>query len=180
MYGIVTLLDDKHTARVEALWEELQKSCGLTCIQMAPLPHFSWHIAEEYDFDRLEDKLAHIAKKTKPFTIHTAGMGLFTGEKPVVYIQIVKDRRLLDLHQHIWEEIQPISSGINLLYAPDQWMPHITLANQDVNDDILPCIFSTLVWRAFTWEIEVNCFALGFQNEDTPGEITKTFPLNPS
>ena len=177
MYGIVSLFDDEHTARVEALWEELNKSCGLTCIQMTPFPHFSWHIAEEYDFAQLEEKLAIIAQQTIPFFVHTAGLGVFTGENPVVFIQIVKDRRLLDLHQDIWEETQVMGSGFSPLYGPDQWIPHITLANRDVTDDNLPCIFSTLGGRAFTWRIQVNRFALGFQNKDTPGEITKTFSL---
>lgn len=180
MHGIVALLDEEHTARVEALWEELHKSCGLTCVQMTPVPHFSWHIAEKYDFKQLEEKLALITRQTHPFTIRTAGLGVFMGENPVVYIQIVKDYQLLELHQHIWEETQPMGSGVNSLYAPDQWMPHITLANRDVTKNNLPCIFSALGGRAFTWEIQVNRFALGYQHDDAPGEITKIFPLNSS
>jgi 2'-5' RNA ligase len=180
MHGIVALLDDVHTARVEALWDELNQSCGLTCIQMSPFPHFSWHIAEQYTLSHLEDKIALIAQHTAPFTIRTAGLGVFTGENPVVYIQIVKDHHLLNLHQHIWEETQALGAGISPLYAPSQWMPHITLANRDVTENNLPCIFSILGGRTFTWEIEVNCFALGFQNENTPGEITETYPLDSS
>jgi len=178
MHGIVALLDNEHTSRVEALWDELHDSCGLMCIQMTPFPHFSWHIAEKYNFNQLEEKLALIARQTAPFTIRTAGLGVFTGENPVVYINIVKDSELLELHQHIWTETQPMGSSVSHLYAPDQWMPHITLANRDVTDNNLPCIFSTLGGRAFTWEIQVTCFALGYQENDAPGEITKTFPLN--
>jgi 2'-5' RNA ligase len=180
MHGIVALLDDEHTARIEALWDELHKSCGLRCIQMTPFPHFSWHIAEKYDFDQLAEKLAFIAQQTAPFTIRTAGLGVFTGENPVVFIAIVKDSHLLETHQYLWEETQTMGSGVSPLYAPDQWMPHITLANRDVTDDNLPCIFSALGGRAFTWEIQVNRFALGYQSNDAPGEITQTFPLNSS
>jgi 2'-5' RNA ligase len=144
---------------------------------MTPFPHFSWYIAERYNFDQLEEKLALIARETAPFNIRTAGLGMFTGENPVVYINIVKDSQLLELHQHIWLETQSMGSGISPLYAPDQWMPHITLANRDVTDDNLPCIFSTLGGRAFTWQIRVDHFALGYQENDAPGGITKTFPL---
>jgi 2'-5' RNA ligase len=178
MHGIVALLDDEHTSKVDAIWGELHDSCGLTCIQMTPFPHFSWHIAEKYDFDHLEEKLALIARQMAPFTIRTAGLGVFTGKNLVVYITIVKDSQLLELHQHIWKETQSMGSGVSPLYAPDQWMPHITLANRDVTDNNLPCIFSTLGGHSFSWEIQVNRFALGYQENDAPGEITKTFSLN--
>jgi 2'-5' RNA ligase len=177
MHGIVALLDDEHTARVEALWDELSKSCGLTYIQLTPFPHFSWHIAEDYDFKKLEDKIFHIAQQIPPFTVQTTGLGIFTGKAPVVYIQVVKDHQLLKLHQHIWEETNPFGSGISAHYSPDQWMPHITLANRDVSDENLPCIFSLLGKHSYAWEININWFAIGYQHNDAPGEITKTFPL---
>jgi 2'-5' RNA ligase len=178
MHGIVALLDDEHTARVEGLWDELSEVCGLSCVQLTPFPHFSWHIAEDYDFDRLEAKLTHITQQTSPFKIHTAGLGVFTGEHPVVYLQVVKDPQLLNLHGKIWEGTQGFGSEVSHLYAPDQWMPHITLANRDVSDENIPCIFSLLGKRPFKWEIEVGQFAIGYQHDDAPGEITKTFPLN--
>ena len=178
MHGIISLLDAEYTSKVETMWDEINKSCGLTCIEMTPLPHFSWHVAEEYDFKQLEKQLTLITQQTSPFTIRTTGLGVFTGKNPVVYLPIVKDPKLLNLHQHIWEKTHDMGSGVSPLYAPEKWMPHITIVNRDVTLENLPCIFSTLGGRAFTWEIRVNCFALGYQNEDTPGEITKIFPLS--
>ncbi len=178
MYGIVALLDDEHTARVEGLWDELREVCGLSCIELTPFPHFSWHIAEDYDFEQLEDRLSVVVQQTFAFKVTTAGLGVFTGDQPVVYLQVVKDAHLLKLHQHIWDEIQGLGLGISRHYVPDHWMPHITLANRDVSGENLPCIFSLLGKRNFNWEIEVSQYAIGHQHGDAPGEITRIFPLN--
>jgi 2'-5' RNA ligase len=178
MHGIVALLDDEHTAKVEALWKDLRKNCGLSGILIARFPHFSWHVAEDYEFEPFEEKLAQITHQIAPFTVHTAGLGVFSGENPVVYIQIVKDPQLLHLHQNIWEETQGFGTGVSQYYAPERWIPHITLASRDVTKDNLPHIVSLLWGRLIDWEIQIDCFALGYQHADSPGKITKTFPLN--
>ena len=90
MHGLVSLLDQEHSATVERLWAELETECGLTGIKVTPFAHFSWLIAEDFDWERLGEALAEIAIATKPFIIRTTGLALFTGEHPVVYIPVVE------------------------------------------------------------------------------------------
>jgi hypothetical protein len=94
MYAIVSLLDEHHYNRIENLWHDLEVECGLSGVTLTPLPHFSWHIANEYDYRRLEASLQELAANTQPFSVRTTGLGLFTGASPVLFIPIVKDSTL--------------------------------------------------------------------------------------
>lgn len=139
MYAIVSLLDEHHYTRIEDLWHDLEVECGLSGVTLTPLPHFSWHIASEYDYRRLEASLLELAASTPPFNVRTTGLGLFTGASPVLFIPIVKDPALADFHLQVWQRSQTTAIGASPHYAPEAWVPHITLAYGDVDAVKLGC-----------------------------------------
>ena len=102
MNGIASLLDEPATSRVNYWWQELEARCGLVGVKTTPLPHFSWQVTEAYDLPLLEIVLHTFARQARPFTIRTSGLGLFTGENPIVYISIVKDESLIHFHSLLW------------------------------------------------------------------------------
>jgi len=55
VHAVVSLLDQSHYEKVEALWSELASRFGLRGIYRTPYPHFSYHVAAGYDVDRLSD-----------------------------------------------------------------------------------------------------------------------------
>lgn len=169
MHGIVSLLDPAYYSMVEAIWHELDSDCSLEGIKITPLPHFSWQIAEEYNLEQVKNILASLAASTQVFTVHTTGVGLFTGAVPVIYIPLVKDTHLITLHQLIWERVQNIARGLSPFYAPDAWMPHITLANRDVDQESLNCAMEKLAFRSFDWEIRIDHLALVHQGDEQEG-----------
>lgn len=175
MHGLVSLLDKKHYALVEELWYELRDECGVQGIYVTPLPHFSWQVAEDYDWDVLESVLREIASEARPFTVNTAGLALFTGENPVVYIPAVRTRELSEFHEMIWEQLKPVSTGLIQYYAPPFWMPHISLAYQDVDPEKLRCLMDKLAFRIFNWSIEIDNLTLIYEPEGTIGSIRYQF-----
>ncbi|MBN2501457.1 MAG: 2'-5' RNA ligase family protein [Anaerolineales bacterium] len=156
MHGLVSLLDQEHTATVEHLWMELELQCGLTGIKVTPFPHFSWLIAEDFDWDELAEVMAEIAAETKPFTVRTTGLALFTGEQPVVYIPVVCDSGLSALHERIWAQVASVGMEISSLYSPQTWMPHISLAYVDVTRKNIDCVMQYLAFHSYDWQIEIN------------------------
>lgn len=54
MHGVVSLLDEQHYARVEQLWRELESTFGVRDLYNTPFPHFSYHVAQHYDVEKLE------------------------------------------------------------------------------------------------------------------------------
>ena len=169
--AVVSILDESHYAQVEALWDLLENECGLRAMREVAVPHFSWHIAEDYDFEALKNDLQAMVQKVEPFEVTTNGLGVFTGDRPVVYLQVIRSPQLASMHRILWESVQAYSTGLNPYYAPDAWMPHITLASRDVDVDSLACVMRQLGERAFNWKIRVDNYALVVQEEGQTGYI---------
>jgi len=168
MNGIASLLDPSTNSRVEDIWQELESKCGLKGVRITPFPHFTWQVTEGYDLPKLERVLRSISRHTLPFSIHTDGLGIFTGEKPVVYISIFKDELLMKLHSRLWEQTEAFATDPILLYSPTQWIPHITLAYDDLGRDNLDCAFQTLVFQSYNWEIKIdNLIYIGQSSDQT-------------
>jgi 2'-5' RNA ligase len=177
MQAIVSLLDPPHFQQVEALWRMLKTDCDLSGIQATPLPHFSWQIAEEYDLDKVKQALTEVARTVKRFPVFTTGLGLFTGDRPVLYIPIVKDEYLENFHREVWSRTLDIGTKISLYYAPHAWMPHITLAHGDVDRGKLICAIEKLSFQTFNWEIMVENLALVHQQDDLTGDVLFQIPF---
>lgn len=171
MHAIVSVIDPEHYARVEILWQELEQQCGLAGVKATPIPHFSWHIAESYDFKTLEASIKRFAGMIRPFNIHTSGLGLFTRENPVLYFPIVRTSLLSKIHQEIWVWAMSLSQKPSPYYAPELWMPHITLAHGDVNLAALNCAVERLAFQVIAWEITIDNLAVVTQAEEAVGDL---------
>jgi 2'-5' RNA ligase len=175
MHGIVTLLNPPVYSQVEALWQELEAACGLSGIKMTPLAHFSWQVAEKYNLEQTGEILERVARRTKPFPASASGLGIFTGQVPVVYIPVVKDECLLHYHASLWEETQSVVEGASSYYSPDLWIPHITLAYGDVDLEKLNCAIKTLAFTTLNLEIQVNNLSLVYQDDGEEGWLKYKF-----
>jgi hypothetical protein len=102
MNGIASFLDKSASAQVELLWQELEVRCGLFGVKATPFSHFSWQVSEAYDLSCLELVLRRVSGQSKPLTVNTAGLGLFTGENPIVYLPLIKDKPLMNFHARFW------------------------------------------------------------------------------
>jgi 2'-5' RNA ligase len=161
MQGVVSLLDDRHYARVEAIWEELGRKFDVRGMYVTPYPHFSFQVAEAYDEEACEGFLRGLAARTRPFRVRTAGLGIFTVAGPILYIPVVRSPALSDLHREIWDNVRQTTPGVVAhYYQPEEWSPHITLAQGDIDPDKLAEIVRHLSPRDFHWELNVTNLAI--------------------
>jgi 2'-5' RNA ligase len=161
MQGVVSLLDDRHYARVEAIWEELGQKFDVRGMYVTPYPHFSFQVAEQYDDEACERYLRELAARSRPFRARTAGLGIFTVANPILYIPVVRGPALSELHEEIWRGVrQAVPGAVAHYYNPDEWTPHITLAHGDIDPDKLAEIVRILSRRNFHWELTINNLAI--------------------
>jgi 2'-5' RNA ligase len=160
MHGVVSLLDSRSTRRVESIWVELENEFGLSSLYVPRIAHFSYQIAEEYNVKRLGAALEQLAQAQRPFRVRTTGLGLFTGSSPVLYIPVIRNPELTQLHAALWQAIDGAGTGQSDPYRPENWIPHITLAQGDMGKDNLPRLVRWLSDREFTWEIPVSNIGL--------------------
>ncbi|MGA7953468.1 MAG: 2'-5' RNA ligase family protein [Gloeobacterales cyanobacterium] len=175
MYAVVSQLDDQHQQLTKNLWTELEKKFGLQGAYTKSFPHFSYHVAQEYDLGLLEPLIQRTAQNTKEFEVSTSGLGVFTGSMPVLYIPIVRTQELSQVHQALWHEVSKMGSGIIDYYHPERWLPHITLAFSDTHREYFPAVIQLLSEQTFSWKITVNNLSL---LESTGQEPKKHFQYN--
>ena len=161
MNGVVSLLDDEHYRLVEQVWEELERDFGVRGVYATSFPHFTFQVSEDYDLRAVGSALHRLAAGLSPFTVRTAGLGVFTSARPVLYVPVVRGPELERLHRDVWEAVGGAPTGeAARYYAPEMWLPHVTLAQGDVDYDRLGEIVGALARRNFHWEMEVNNLSL--------------------
>jgi 2'-5' RNA ligase len=139
-----------------------------------PYPHFSYQVAESYDLDALEPVLRRFAENSGGFRVRTTGLGLFTGPKPVLYVPVVRSTALTRFQRELWPELAKVAQGVSDYYHPENWIPHITLAMNNLDGDNLPEITRWLSHRDFNWEIDITNLAL-IHDTDTSQELLYLF-----
>ena len=177
MHGLVSLLPSPFYAQVESLWGELERDFGLSGIQVTPCPHFSWQIAEDYDFEKLATIVQEITREVAPFVVRTTGLAMFTGPSPVIYIPVVKTARMVELHALLWERTAEASRDRSALYAPENWMPHISVAYEDVDRENIGPLMERLAFQPFDWEMTVDNVALICEPTGEIGQLQFKFDL---
>ncbi len=169
------MLDDASDQAVRALWAELEHRPALReAARCAPYPHFSYHAAEDYDLARLGAALAEVATRTQPFSVMLTGLGAFEAPVPVLYLAVERTPTLLALHRDLWQTLQAanvadVSRGISPLYAPESWVPHVTLAMLDLTLERLRAIQCEWTARDLRREIHVTNLTLLYK---TAGHMT--------
>jgi hypothetical protein len=170
--GVVSILDSQHYQIVETLWADMQQWFSVGDPEIEAMPHFSYHVAENYEDGKLAEVLQEIAEEKRPFTITTSGIGIFPAPNPIVYAPIVRSPELTRLHARLYTQLEAIAQDSNPYYAPDRWIPHITLGyNNDITLEKLGRISQWLHQQALNWTITIdNIYVL---NDDTRSHVEK-------
>lgn len=161
MNGIVALLPAEYSEQVEEVWRDLEQEFRVSFVaKRVPFAHFSYHVAAEYDLEVLENALSRLVQGWQPITVRTSGLGIFANaDDLVLYIAVTRPPALSRFHAALW--VAPIgATGASAYYAPDAWMPHITLAQRDLTPDLLGHIVRRLSTRRLDWELSVDHVAL--------------------
>ena len=177
MFAIISELDERAAVQVMHLWRRLNQSCGLEGIFNYPNPHFTWFAAEDIEIDRCSPILEAISREMHPFTVNTAGVDVFEGDDPVLYLKIVNSPGLMVLHRNIWEQVLPYGKIPNELYSPNLWIPHITLSLRDLTEENLPCAVQSIANETLEIESEVTSFSLVKSENQQTGETVRVFTL---
>jgi 2'-5' RNA ligase len=179
MQGIVSLLDHCHAAQVAAVWASVQDRLGLQGMDAPPLPHVSYHVAEQYEVDLVAPLVRTFATHTAPVEVVTTGLGIFTrGLQPVLYITVARHPGLSALQAALWPTLAALSAGIIAYYHPDQWVPHITLHHGNLSADALAEAVRFLSQWDFTWRLRLdNLTLLVGDGETLQHHVQYQYPL---
>ena len=172
--GVASVLDDAHRDLVEEVWTDLEVA-GVKAARTTVTPHFAYQVGD-YDVDALFPALERVAAATPPFTVRTAGPGVFGGTQPVLHVAIVRTEALSEFHRVLWGAIGNACRNAADFYWLDDWVPHVTLAAEGVTPSTLGRAVESLSARSMRWTISINNLAY-FEATYGGHELVRTFPL---
>ncbi|MGH7129018.1 MAG: 2'-5' RNA ligase family protein [Planctomycetaceae bacterium] len=173
MAAIAAPLDAAHSEKVSELWRLLGSEVGLKrAADISPVPHFSFHCARDFDLETLGDIVQQMAGAARPLRVRTAGIGVFTGVSPVVYIPVVRTPELTRLQLALWSAAAVASEEPLAQYHPASWIPHITLAQGDVTAASLTAAIDLLNSHDLVWDLTVDSLVIIRGRGDRPQELT--------
>ncbi|MEA3326673.1 MAG: 2'-5' RNA ligase family protein [Chloroflexota bacterium] len=175
MYAIISELNPAASADVNAYWRKLSRICGLKAIYHMPTPHLTWLVSQEVDVHSAALIISQIASQEDSISSHTSGLGIFTGEHPVLYLPIVKSQQMITLHQTIWNLVKPMTKTPNDFYSPKAWVPHITLALNDLTNDNLACAVNSIAFEEIELKITIDNLSFAEYEKEIAGEIIRRF-----
>ena len=171
MHAIISRLDPDTTSIVNNLWQKLFDECGLNAIYTIPTPHVTWFAADKINLDRSKPLLSKIAEETQEFTLHTFGLGIFSGENPVLYLPMVKTSEMIRLHCEIWDQVAQYAQREKLYYSPSMWVPHITLALKDLTRENLACAVNAIGFEPIELYVVIDNLIVAEYEETHIGEM---------
>jgi hypothetical protein len=164
MQATVSLLDARHSKIVKDLWAELNDRFGVRGIYVTPFPHMSYHVADSYDLQAFQPALAAIAADSHPIQIHTSGLGVFTGGRPILYVPVVRSPELTELHRRILSVASAAAIEPSPHYTSEHWSPHITLGYGDLAPHRLAQVLEAFGGRDFTWDVTLDNLSIIDEN----------------
>lgn len=165
MHGVVGVPDPKHEHLIREMWAGMEAEFGWPSISDTLAPHFSYHVATDYDLELLQQRLVPLARDTKPFVVGIGGVGVFTAEEgdveiAVCYLPMIRNDALNSMHHRVWSDLADTAGDINDRYASDVWVPHVTVTPDGLTREVIPPIVEFLTRKPIDWEIEVDRITL--------------------
>lgn len=174
--GVISLLDGAEAVRVERLWESMEREFGVPRGFPGAIPHVSYHLGDYPADAPLNARLAALADRKEPFSAQVSGIGIFGGPNPVLYLAVARGPRLAGLHEEVRAALAALGYENNPYYEPDNWLPHITLAQQNLPAEALPAVAGWLAGRPIQFAFEVTNLALATETPDAL-EVLVPFPF---
>lgn len=163
MYSIISSLDPDADSMVRQMRARLVEENPALRGALLLEPHLSWLGVDELDVLSVGEKLTQIAQNLSPLHLQTTGFGIFTGENPVLYLPVIKTDELARLHARLWDFISSQTPISNLVFRPEQWLPHITVFYLDRADsNSLACGLADLIGQDFDLHFTVNNFKIAY------------------
>lgn len=154
--ALVSLLPEDLDRFVRGIWDELKTEFGFYSVFLTPFPHITYCIVEEEETG-IDPLIEVIASSTPPLMARTEYLGVFSGEKPVIFIGLARNSRLASLHHALWTELRDSVNNRAIAYDEDHWIPHITVVfGDDLKRSNIGPVMERLVFRDFHHEFTID------------------------
>lgn len=177
MPGVIALLPEPFAAQVEALWERMERDFAVPRGYPGAVPHITFHLGSHDVAAGADEVVRRVAAATSPFVVFTSGLGVFRGKLPVLHIMVARSPAAAALAETLSRELAAAGyPSTDPYFAPEKWIPHITIAHRNLAGLELAELLAWLVRQDLAWEIPISELSIALET-DKSAEILATFPL---
>ena len=142
------------------------------------IPHVTFHISARAIEPGAIALVERVAGATAPFRLYSSGLGTFAGgDGPILYIGVARAPAAAALAETLDRELAAAGyPGTDPYYTPDRWVPHVTIAQQNLRGVDLGALLAWLTAQPLSFELPISTLSVA---RETPlgVEILATFPL---
>lgn len=177
MQTVCTRLPEPYWSQVLDYRAKLAEDPLLAALVDPPTAHLSHVLAEDLDWEGLEPALAEFAWSQKPFELRSSGLICFTGESTFIVIRVLKDRRLAEYHEALYEAASKFAIKPDLHYEPDRWTPHVTIKRCGPHAEAFGAAMAKLARESFTWTMPIDHVSAQYDSGGNERYERLRFPL---
>jgi 2'-5' RNA ligase len=130
--GVVSILEGDAYKEAKRMWWLFEKEYNSRAIQNFPHPHLSFQGGACENLKVIDSNLKKLSSGMKPFLIRVEGINTFKKPERVIFWEVVQTKTLQRIHKKIDALLQEYCSQTFKLYSPQNWHPHVTLAQEDL------------------------------------------------
>lgn len=135
MSTLAMLLHEPAASVVRGWWDRLEAEVGLRGVRRVPFPHVTLFGFDGVPHPAVQDLLDDLCYRLPPLRLKAVGVGLFLQPTSVIYAPVIRSPELSSLHRELWDALGRLGADCFKLYAPAQWIPHVTLAQSDLTPE---------------------------------------------
>lgn len=155
MSTLALQIPEPAAGEVRRWWTALETGLGLKGVRRVPFPHLTLFGFEGIEHPRVQRVLETFSESHAPVAVRGVGLGLFLRPAPVVYLPVIRSPELDHLHRLLWEALGELGGHRYRLYGPDHWLPHLTLAQFDL--DAAEALSAVALLRDLSPELDCAC-----------------------
>lgn len=130
--GVVSILEGEAYEETKKMWRLFERKYNSRAIQNFPQPHLSFQGGLSEDLKTIDSKLKILSSEISSFPITIGGINTFEKPERVIFLSVAKTKELQKIHKKIDNLLQKYCSQTFRFYTPQNWLPHITLAQDDL------------------------------------------------
>jgi 2'-5' RNA ligase len=156
--GILSILEDQHYKEVKQLWKLFEKQYHSIGVQTFNHPNLTFQGGEAKDVKALTRNFRDFASEIEPFEIEVDDLGSFY--RKVIYLRVRKSKEIARINQVVNQYLKSRSVKVIDEYAPERWIPHITIAMDDLLEDEFDKAWRDLSGTRFRFEQKLHNICL--------------------
>ena len=122
-------------------------------------PYLGYHMAASYTWESVAATLDDLAESFEAFDVVAEAVAIFESIPAVVYLTIADLQPLLRLHRAIAGRIAMCAHAPDEYYAPERWVPHITITS-GIDSREATRLAQSLRSQKIRWKIRIDNLAL--------------------